>query len=80
MLTVNILNLDTEKNVLLAYQSFLNEAGYFVEIATNEQDALDKLSHNNFAILITEFYLRGKDTLDLIKKVKQKQIYFCILQ
>ena len=81
MPTIKILNLDTEKNVLLANQSFLNEAGYYVDIATNEQEALDKLSRNDFAILITEFYLRGKDTIDLIKKVKQdyQNIYIIMI-
>ena len=41
----NILLLDTEKNVLLTYQTVLKEEGYQVDIATSEKEAIKKLSN-----------------------------------
>ena len=66
-----ILLVDTEKNVLLAYQAVLEEEGYKVDIATSEKESLDKLSCQSFSVLITEFYLKGKTTIELVKNVKQ---------
>ncbi len=66
-----VLLVDTEKNVLLAYQTVLEEEGYKVEIATSKDEALEKLSYQSFSVLITEFYLKGKTTIELVKKVKQ---------
>lgn len=66
-----VLLVDTEKNVLLAYQAILEEEGYRVDIATSEKEALEKLSQQTFSVLITEFYLKGKTTSELVKQVKQ---------
>jgi len=66
-----ILLVDTEKNVLTTYQALLEEEGYQVETATSEKEALEKLSCKSFAVLITEFYLKGKNTTTLVKHVKR---------
>jgi len=66
-----VLLVDTEKNVLLAYQAVLEEEGYRVDIATSDKEALEKLSQQSFSVLITEFYLKGKTTTELVKQVKQ---------
>lgn len=66
-----ILLLDTEKNVLLAYQAILQEEGYLVDTATTEQEALEKIAETNFYVLITELYLKNRVTTGLIKQVKQ---------
>jgi len=76
-----VLLVDTEKNVLLAYQAVLEEEGYKVEIATSKDEALEKLSYQSFSILITEFYLKGKVTTELVKRVKQDypEIYIIMI-
>ena len=66
-----ILLVDTEKNVLLTYQNVLEEEGYKVDVATSSIEAIEKLSSHDFALLITEFNLKGKNTTTLIKHVKQ---------
>jgi diguanylate cyclase (GGDEF)-like protein len=66
-----ILLLDTEKNVLLTYQTVLKEEGYQVDIATSEKEAIEKLSNQSYAILITELYLKGNNTTNLVKQTKQ---------
>jgi len=81
MLGEKILLLDTEKNVLFAYQTLLEEEGYQVEIASSENEVLEKLSSQRFAILITEFYLKGKNTINLVKYIKQyyPEIYIIMI-
>ena len=77
----NILLVDSEKNVLLSYQTVLKEEGYNVEIATIEKVALEKILSQKFAVLITEFYLKGKNTTDLIKQTRQNypEIYIIMI-
>ena len=65
----NILLLDTEKNVLLAYRTILEEEGFQVSTAFNEDEALSKISQQNFAVVISEYYLKGKNTLNLVKQI-----------
>jgi len=76
-----VLLVDTEKNVLLAYQAVLEEEDYQVDIATSEKEALEKLSSQSFAVLITEFYLKGENTVNLVKHVKHyyPEIYIIMI-
>ena len=70
MKSEHILLIDTEKNVLYTYKALLEEYGYHVDIATSEKEALAKLSRESFAVLITEFYLKGHDLTSFLKEVK----------
>jgi len=76
-----VLLVDTEKNVLIAYQAVLEEEGYQVDIANSEKEALEKLSCQSFAVLITEFYLKGKNTINMVRRVKQysPEIYIIMI-
>ena len=65
-----ILLVDTEKNILLAYNALLEEEGYVVEVASTMDEALQKLSMKSLAVLITEFYLKGVSTINMIKRAK----------
>lgn len=69
----NILLLDSEKNVLFTYQAVLEEEGFHVMVASSEDEAIEKLNNHPFDILITEFYLKGLDTLSLIKKAQKNK-------
>lgn len=66
-----ILLVDTEKNILLAYNAVLEEEGYRVEVASTVDEALQKLSLQSLAVLITELYLKGTSTIHMIKRVKR---------
>ncbi len=70
MSVTKILLVDTEKNVLLAYKNVLEEEGYQVEIASSEEESLEKLSPKSASVVITESYLKNKSTTNLIKKIK----------
>jgi len=65
-----ILLVDTEKNILLAYNAVLEEEGYVVEVASTVDEALQKLSVKSLAVLITELYLKGVSTINMIKQAK----------
>jgi DNA-binding response OmpR family regulator len=64
-----ILLVDTEKNVLLTYKTALEEEGYKVDIAKNEDEVLSKLAENTYSILITELYLKNTTTFKIIDLV-----------
>lgn len=68
----NILLVDTEKNVITAYKTVLEDAGYNVFVAQSEEEALAKLPSLQFDTIITELYLRGKDTISMIKQIRQR--------
>ncbi len=70
MSTERILLVDTEKNILLAYNAVLEEEGYIVEVASTVDEALQKLSMKSLAVLITELYLKGVSTINMIKRAK----------
>ena len=65
-----ILLVDTEKNVLLAYNTVLVEEGYEVDVASTIEDALKKISFKPLSVLITELYLKGLNSLGMIKRAK----------
>ena len=67
-----ILIIDTEKNILTTYKAALEDEGYQVDIAQNEENAFGKLSLHSYAIVITEFYLRGTTTLKLIRHIQRE--------
>jgi len=77
----SILLVDTEKNILITYQAVLEEEGFRVDIAFNEKEAFKKLESNNFAVLVTEFYLKGENTLNMVKQVKKHhpEIYIIMI-
>jgi len=81
MTTERILLVDTEKNVLLAYNAVLLEEGYKVEVASTIEDALEKLSFQSLAVLITELYLKGANTINMIKQAKRDypEIYIIMI-
>ena len=66
-----ILSVDTEKNILLTYKTVLEDEGYQADIALSEQEALRKLTQNNYSVIITEFYLKSSTTLNLINYVQK---------
>ena len=76
-----ILLIDAEKNVLLTYKPFLEEEGYHVDIAINEDEAREKISQHTFAVVITELYLKGSDTLGIIRSLQKNtpEIYIIVL-
>ena len=81
MINKRILLIDTEKNVLSIYRTFLEGEGYEVDIAMDEPSATDKVSNETFAVVIAELYLKGKKTLDLLVHIREAhpEIYIVLV-
>jgi DNA-binding response OmpR family regulator len=81
MINKRILLIDTEKNVLSVYRTFLEGEGYEVDIAMDERSALEKISNETFAVVIAELYLKGKKTLDLLVHIREAhpEIYIVLV-
>ena len=66
-----ILVVDDEENIRLLLQRILEGAGYAVIMATNGQEALDKVSLGNIDLILLDIKMPGLDgyqTLSLIRK------------
>lgn len=67
-----ILILDPFKNLLNIYQTFLELENYRVETASHLKEATQKLSEENYAVLITEFLPPYEESLHLIHRIKEQ--------
>ena len=61
-----ILIVDDEELVSGTYQDFLKLEGYSVEIADSVELAREKLSKQNFDLVVTDYKMPREDGLDLI--------------
>lgn len=68
----NVLVVDDEKITGYFVRDLLRTAGHKVELASNGEEALEKLQTQRFDVLITDLIMPGIDGLALIKRVKQK--------
>jgi DNA-binding response OmpR family regulator len=69
---VKILVVDDETNICQNVKKILSKKHYHVTSALNAQEALDKLSQDSFALLISDIVMPGKNGLELLKLVKQQ--------
>ena len=69
---VKILVVDDEAHICQNVKKILSKKHYNVTSALNAQEALDKLSQDSFALLISDIVMPGKNGLELLKLVKQQ--------
>lgn len=72
MKPVKILVVDDENNICQNVKKILSKKHYHVTSALDAQEALDKLSQDSFALLISDIVMPGKNGLELLKLVKQQ--------
>jgi len=65
-----ILIVDDEENVCLLFKRILDKEGYEVECAASGEDALAKLEHRPFDLVITDLKMPGMDGLELLARGK----------
>jgi CheY-like chemotaxis protein len=73
---LRILLVDDEEHIRLLFREELEEEGYFIDVASNGFEALDKLSRGHFDLVVLDIKMPGMDgiqTLSEIKKVKKDQ-------
>lgn len=53
------------------FQELLREEGYEVDTAASGSEALEKLSHKEYHVVVTDLVMQGISGLDLLSRVKQ---------
>ena len=69
-----ILIVDDEECIRYTYESFLADEGYDVTTTCNYLDALAAIDHGEFDLIFADIVIEGRSGLDLIKKIKGKNI------
>jgi DNA-binding response OmpR family regulator len=72
MKPVKILVVDDEANICQNVKKVLSKNNYEVTSALNAEEALEKLSRDSFALLISDIVMPGKNGLELLKMVKDQ--------
>lgn len=66
-----ILVVDDEKNIRLTLEKALSNAGYEVETALNGEDGLEKISEDEFPVILLDMKMPGMDGLEFLEKVNE---------
>jgi DNA-binding response OmpR family regulator len=69
---VKILVVDDEAKICQNVRKILAKEKFDVTLASNAQDALDKMAKSSFSLLISDIVMPGKNGLELLKLVKQQ--------
>ena len=67
----SILLIDPFKNLVDVYQMILESEKYFVDTARNIEEAFQRLSHQQYSIIITEYFPEIEDSDRIIPRVKK---------
>lgn len=70
MVTRNILVVDDEVNVCRSVSKILSRRGYAVSDATSVEDAVNRLSEQNFDLVITDLMMPKADGMELLQIVR----------
>jgi two-component system, response regulator, stage 0 sporulation protein F len=76
MKPTRILLVDDEEHIRLLFKEELEEEGYEIDLASNGFEALDRLRHQTFDLVVLDIKMPGMDgiqTLNEIKKINKDQ-------
>ena len=76
---VHILVVDDEDTIRSLLFDVLSGMGYNVEVASSGEEALEKIKHTLFEILITDLRMPGMDGFEVTKKLKEINSNICII-
>ncbi len=68
----SILVVDDEPQATLVLKLRLERAGYHVDVASNGEEALDKMSSTKFEVLVTDIYMPRMDGRTLSEEVRKR--------
>jgi heterodisulfide reductase subunit A len=74
-----VLVVDDELIVRDSLKEWLDEEGFFVEVAESGPVALEKLSKTSFNLMLTDIKMPGMDGVELLKKAKESFPNLCVL-
>lgn len=67
-----ILIVDDEKNIRMTVSQALESLDAPIETAVNGEDALEKLSKNNFSVVILDLKMAGMDGMEVLRLIRSK--------
>ena len=70
----DILVIDDEECIRYTFEAILKENGYNVTVASDYEEALKKISHENFDIIFSDILLGGDTGIDLLRKIKERKL------
>ncbi len=78
-----VLVVDDDPVSLSLIEGVLSDYGYDTHVATNGNEAFDKICENDFRIVISDWQMPGMNGLDLCQQVRKRQlsayVYFVLL-
>lgn len=69
---MRILVVDDEPMVQLLLSQALEEAGHFVEIASNGSEALQRMSQYSYDLVFTDIHMPYMSGIDFVRAVRQR--------
>lgn len=70
-----ILVVDDDEMVLIALKELLRPRGYEVETVAGGKEALDKLAHNSYELLMLDVIMPEMDGFELCKRIREIKEY-----
>ncbi len=70
---VRVLVVDDEENVLLTLGTILADRGYAVELASSGRQAIEKVAHESYALVLTDLAMKECDGLEVLAAVRLHQ-------
>lgn len=70
----NVLVVDDEPALREICQEALSDAGYRVEVATDGHDALSKLGHEGYDLVISDLRMPGMPGQVLLDQIRQRRL------
>ncbi len=70
-----ILVVDDSLTTRMLEQSILESAGYEVDLAVSGEDALSKLAHNSYAMMLTDVEMPGMDGFALVAELRARPAF-----
>lgn len=78
-MSCNILIVDDEKAQRDILQTILGKEGYRTTVAGSGHDALDKLKHDEFDLILTDLKMQGMSGMELLEKVLAESPQQCVI-
>jgi len=74
-----ILIVDDEPEYREVLQMILDDQGYSTDIASNGEEALEKLKKDNFHIVLSDLIMGQIDGIELLRRIKEKYIHMEVI-
>jgi PAS domain S-box-containing protein len=67
----NILVIDDEESIRFTFENFLSAEGYSVSLAKDYEEAVSKITGDDFDVVFTDIILGNRTGIDILKEIKK---------